>query len=213
MDAEVKKGPIVHGIDIRKHVTSSWSEEDVVKLLNGYREGLSCSRIAARISSVQTRNAVIGKLHRMGLAGRGAPKRRRPTAAQRSQRKKINDAMYGGTRKKTERTKTAAAPVEIGGGWRNYPQMESEPQAPSDFVELVVPENERRGLQDLEASDCRWPIGDPLKPDFHFCNGKHIPGSPYCLHHSRAAYQPIVVRRQRPARHVFEPRIVETEIV
>ncbi len=51
-------------------------------------------------------------------------------------------------------------------------------------------------LIDLEQSDCRWPIGEPRHPDFHFCGEPHVPGRPYCAHHWAMAFQPSRPRNQ-----------------
>ena len=65
-----------------------------------------------------------------------------------------------------------------------------------DYEELVVPLNERRYIETLTESSCRWPIGDPQHKDFHFCNCDHMPGSPYCEFHSSIAFQPAQARRR-----------------
>jgi hypothetical protein len=54
-------------------------------------------------------------------------------------------------------------------------------------------------LLDLESNDCRWPIGEPRQPDFHFCGKPHVPGRPYCELHWSMAFQPPRPRHQRPA--------------
>jgi GcrA cell cycle regulator len=69
--------------------------------------------------------------------------------------------------------------------------------------ELVIPPAERKTLQMLTESSCRWPIGDPQSPDFHFCNRNKVPGLPYCEHHARRAFQPPQPRRRD--REIGEP--------
>jgi GcrA cell cycle regulator len=57
----------------------------------------------------------------------------------------------------------------------------------------------RKTVLDLEPHDCRWPIGEPRHPDFHFCSQPCTPGRPYCAHHWSMAFQPPRPRQQRPA--------------
>jgi len=56
----------------------------------------------------------------------------------------------------------------------------------------------RKTLLDLESNDCRWPVGEPRHPDFHFCGKPHAPGRPYCQEHWNMAFQPPRPRNQRP---------------
>ena len=81
---------------------------------------------------------------------------------------------------------------------------DTEPYTPP-AEELVIPMNERKYIQTLTESCCRWPIGDPQQPDFHFCGKKKVAGLPYCEVHARRAFQPPQPRRRD--REVFEPAI------
>src|SRR5206468_2292985 len=74
-------------------------------------------------------------------------------------------------------------------------EPESEPQ--SELVNNVIPLGQRRNLLELNEETCRWPIGDPGNTDFFFCGGQSIAGLPYCAYHSRVAYQPVNMRRDR----------------
>ncbi len=62
--------------------------------------------------------------------------------------------------------------------------------------ELVIPLAERASILTLKEPMCRWPIGDPGEPDFHFCGRKKFGSLPYCEHHARMAYQPVQLRRR-----------------
>lgn len=141
---------------------ANWTDERVEQLKTLWTEGLSASQIARTIGGV-TRNAVIGKVHRLGLTGRVAPAQpehpRQPAAVQ-------------------QRPAVAAAHPEE----PPRPQTEEEPQALDDGHFATV----------LTITDhmCRWPIGDPSDGEFHFCGRKVKPGSPYCEAHARKAYQP-----------------------
>jgi GcrA cell cycle regulator len=161
---------------------ATWTEERVEMLKKLWSEGLSASQIAAEIGTV-TRNAVIGKVHRLGLSGRGKAKAASP---QRS--------------KKPPRTPSAPIalpqPVTRNAGALNAAPMviEREPLATMDDV--VVPISERVTIMDLRESMCRWPMGDPTKPEFRFCGARSLAGLPYCNHHSRIAYQPVADRKR-----------------
>ena len=72
---------------------------------------------------------------------------------------------------------------------------DTEPYTPP-AEELVIPLNERRSIQTLTETCCRWPIGDPQIADFHFCGRKKIAGLPYCDFHARRAFQPPQPRRR-----------------
>ena len=69
---------------------------------------------------------------------------------------------------------------------------------PEVFVEddIAVPMSERVTIMDLRESMCRWPMGDPTKPEFRFCGARSITGLPYCTHHARIAYQPVADRKR-----------------
>jgi GcrA cell cycle regulator len=61
---------------------------------------------------------------------------------------------------------------------------------------VVVPISRRLGLTELTESTCKWPVGDPMKDDFHFCGNDSPDNSPYCTYHARLAYQPSSDRRR-----------------
>jgi len=73
--------------------------------------------------------------------------------------------------------------------------LEVEPEP--ELVDNVIPLGQRRTLLELTEDTCRWPIGDPGHADFFFCGGPSISSLPYCAYHSRVAYQPANIRRDR----------------
>ena len=159
----------------------SWTDERVETLKKLWAEGHSASQIAAELGGV-TRNAVIGKVHRLGLAGRAkspssaAPRPRKPRAASHMMRVP-RTSMRGNT--------ALAHAYDL--------DIEPEPE----LVDNVIPLGQRRSLLELTEETCRWPIGDPGTPDFFFCGGPAITSLPYCAYHSRVAYQPTNLRRDR----------------
>ena len=167
-----------------------WTEERVELLKKLWGEGLSASQIAGRLGQV-TRNAVIGKVHRLGLSGRATTSRMkshrpRPRAAT---AKRLSQAPLS-PRSATRRCA------------RLY-QADTEPYVPP-VEELVIPVAERRSIETLADCDCRWPIGDPQESDFHFCGKRKVVGLPYCEFHARRAFQPPQARRQR---EIVEPAV------
>lgn len=149
-----------------------WTDERIETLKTLYGDGLSASQIGAELGC--TRNAVIGKVHRIGLRRRG-----RPVAVSRPQ-----------PRHKPQRR----APIKQGAIVRAPQQPYVEP---TPIEDSAIPTAQHCSLLELTSKTCRWPIGDPGKPDFFFCGGPadNNLGLPYCSYHSRAAYQPATVRR------------------
>ncbi len=161
----------------------AWNEERTAECVKLWKEGLSANQIANRLGGV-SRNAVIGKIHRLGLSGRANPPRPKSVRARR-ERKAANDKPP-----KFKTTGNAAFRALFNGG-------ANEPYTPP-VEELVIPLAERRYIATLEAGECRWGIGDPKHADFHFCGKRQHPGLPYCTHHARIAFQPPQAKGTRP---------------
>lgn len=166
----------------------AWTDERVELLKKLWSEGLSASQIAGRLGGV-TRNAVIGKVHRLGLSGRAT------TSRIKSHRPRAREASA------VKRTVRPARPAVAGNpAVRALYTPETEPFSPA-VEELVIPLHERKTIQTLTGSCCRWPIGDPQLAEFHFCGKEKVAGLPYCEHHARRAFQPPQPRR-REREHV-----------
>ena len=163
----------------------AWNDERVELLKKLWSEGLSASQIAGRIGGV-TRNAVIGKVHRLGLSGRATTSRMKTHRP----RQRMANAK--------QRPAAAAKPrfAQVGNpALRALYQPEAEPYTPM-AEEIVIPLAERKSIQTLVECSCRWPIGDPQMADFHFCGKNKVPGLPYCEFHARRAFQPPQARRR-----------------
>ncbi|GLK81704.1 GcrA family cell cycle regulator [Methylopila turkensis] len=179
-----------------------WTDERVELLKKLWADGLSASQIAAELGGV-TRNAVIGKVHRLGLSGRAksapsaAPRLRKPAASP-SHRVSAPIAAtaarapQSATYATRGATALAAAPV-----------MEARTIAapaprvvPVQLVETQPIVCENVTIMELRENMCRWPLGDPSQPDFRFCGGRCTPGQAYCAHHASIAYQPTNDRRR-----------------
>jgi len=160
----------------------AWTDERVELLKKLWAEGLSASQIAGRLGGV-TRNAVIGKVHRLGLSGRATSSRSSAPRPRRSHAPRPHRApsLTFGTRGNAALKASYEAEYEL---------------SPAPLEELVIPLHERASIQTLKETMCRWPIGDPAEEDFHFCGRKKFGTMPYCEHHARMAYQPAQSRRR-----------------
>lgn len=165
----------------------SWTEERVALLRRLWEDGQSASKIAAQLGGV-TRNAVIGKVHRLGLAGRV----------------KAGEETTVAVAKPVEAEKApvpapAPEPVVV---VSHRPAPEFPQAAPLAPIAAAVPEpvtipvSQRVTIMDLRESMCRWPLGDPTTPEFRFCGARSITGLPYCTHHAEIAYQPATERKR-----------------
>ena len=162
----------------------SWTDERVELLRKLWSDGLSASRVAAELGAGITRNAVIGKIHRLGLAERAktasAP---RPRAAK--------------TPRQHVQPRAPQGPAMIGNVALALSQHPALAPARALAEDVVVPISERVTLMELREAMCRWPMGDPASPDFRFCGAKSpIGAGPYCAYHARVAYQPAQDRRR-----------------
>jgi GcrA cell cycle regulator len=158
-----------------------WNEERVATLTKLWREGYSASQVARQLGGV-SRSAVIGKVHRLGLAGRDAPSRPHSPGGRPSNRIR---ATAGGVRR-------AAAAVR-----QARPEA---PIAPRIQIEL----SPTATMTTLTEHACRWPIGDPDQPGFGFCGRLKGPHAAYCAGHSAMS----VRRREAPLRTKEIDRLV-----
>ncbi|TPN89484.1 GcrA cell cycle regulator [Mesorhizobium sp. CU2] len=167
----------------------NWTDERVELLRKLWSEGLSASQIAAQLGGV-SRNAVIGKVHRLKLSGRG-----RATAAPARQKKTVQGASM---QKSVARAASATRHVTVGATALQV-QFDAEPVARHyirPVENVVVPISRNLQLVELTERTCKWPNGDPLSEDFSFCGTESAETGPYCKYHSRVAFQPAAERRR-----------------
>lgn len=159
-------------------VGANWTEERIDTLKRLCSEGFSASQIAAELGGGLTRNAVIGKLHRLGL--------KKPTASFAP----------------AKRTRPVSRPKPP------PPAIAARPAAPAVIPEPPIPpaqlpdapEPKRLRVLQLTERTCKWPIGDPRRLDFCFCGNEAARGGPpYCHYHAGIAYQPREPRRRAAA--------------
>jgi GcrA cell cycle regulator len=167
----------------------SWTDERVELLRKLWLEGLSASQIAGELANGITRNAVIGKVHRLGLSGRVKAQVVPSTRIRLKQPQRPMMTRSGGS---IIRGNTALA-------------LKAEPfeyLAPKPVENIVIPISERVTIMELKESMCRWPHGDPTSAEFRYCGAHKTTASegPYCSYHTRMAYQPIQERRRERER-------------
>ena len=230
----------------------SWTDERIERLKSLWTKGMTASHIADELGGV-SRNAVIGKAHRLGLQSRPSPvkpnepepkaKVKAKEKAEATPLEAKKPAAEAPQRPATPRPERKAEPrpaapvvddfddddeeedgaqadapgaapakpkaaeplvrsIGPGGFVRQGPSDQQAPIPPAPPRRLVPakpsPEvAEKTGLLDLNEKICKWPIGHPGEPDFHFCGRQANPGCPYCGEHCGVAYQAQLPRRDR----------------
>ena len=200
----------------------SWTEERIERLKKMWHDGATASQIADELGGV-SRNAVIGKAHRLGLEQRPSPvkpgeekevKKPAPAAAApkaAAPRADISKAVPAAPAAAAPHAAQPAPPphreiqyrsIGPGGFIRQGPGDQQPPIPPAPPRRLVPakpsPEvADKTSLLDLNDRICKWPMGHPGEPDFHFCGEPSNPGFPYCVAHCGVAYQAQLPRRDR----------------
>jgi len=204
----------------------AWTDERIDQLKKMWEKGMTASQIADELGGV-SRNAVIGKAHRLGLKSRPSPVKAKDSKAKKKAVAKPKAAPKKAAPKKAVpaavrkpepqdtpaqagSSESAAPPAppqtqyrSIGpGGFTRQSPADQAPLPPAPPRRLVPakldPEfEEKTGLLDLSERICKWPMGHPGEPDFHFCGGPVNPGFPYCVEHCGRAYQAQLPRKDR----------------
>ena len=196
----------------------SWTDERVEQLKKMWGEGQSASQIAKELGGV-TRNAVIGKVHRLGLSNRAgatpAPAAKAATTAKAEPKAKP----AAKPRSAPARDAAKAAPAEpaaaaapeqpkpatpmrrqiIPAGQPLPPQPSANEISPEALASVreVEKKSKKISLMELTERTCKWPVGDPATDDFWFCGLSTQTGKPYCEAHVGVAFQPMSSRRDR----------------
>lgn len=209
----------------------SWTDERIERLKKMWTKGATASQIADELGGV-SRNAVIGKAHRLGLESRPSPvkpgeeKEKKAAARPAPAPKAVKPAAaakpapaLAAPREPASaipHSQLAAAPAQSkladpgiqyrsvgpGGFIRQGPGDTQAPIPPAPPRRLVPAKPsaevaDKTSLLDLNDRVCRWPMGHPGEPDFHFCGQAANPGYPYCVEHCGVAYQAQLPRRDR----------------
>ncbi|MEM8729986.1 MAG: GcrA family cell cycle regulator [Pseudomonadota bacterium] len=193
----------------------SWTDERVELLKKMWGEGQSASQIAKELGGV-TRNAVIGKVHRLGLSNRStgaapasaaapAKPEAKPKAAAKPEVKakpapQADRAPTSGADTAGEgETRTPARKQIIPAGQPLPPQPSANEISPEALAKVseIEKKAKRLTLMELTERTCKWPVGDPATDDFWFCGLPAQAGKPYCDAHVGVAFQPMSARRDR----------------
>jgi GcrA cell cycle regulator len=204
----------------------SWTDERIERLKKMWSAGATASQIADELGGV-SRNAVIGKAHRLGLDARPSPvkpgeeKDKKPSTSSSAAAAKPAPRADAASRRPApaapeqagspapERTPQRVQPEGIqyrsigpGGFVRQGPGDTQAPIPPAPPRRLVPAKPsaevaDKTSLLDLNERICKWPLGHPGEPDFHFCGNPANPGFPYCVEHCGVAYQAQLPRRDR----------------
>lgn len=188
----------------------SWTDDRVEILKKMWGEGQSASQIAKELGGV-TRNAVIGKVHRLGLSNRTTTGAAAPAAAAPKAEAKPKAAPKAAAKPKAEpkEEEVEAAPAPrpnlparakiIPAGQPLPPQPSANEISPEALAKVseIEKKSKKIGLMDLTERTCKWPVGDPATDDFWFCGLPVQQGKPYCEAHVGVAFQPMSARRDR----------------
>ena len=195
----------------------SWTDERVELLKKMWGEGQSASQIAKELGGV-TRNAVIGKVHRLGLSNRTTGSSKPAATAEPKEKPAPKAAAKPKAQPKTEPARpvtpepaAAAAPAAearpstparkqiIPAGQPLPPQPSANEISPEALAKVNEIEKKAKKLTLMELTErtCKWPVGDPATEDFWFCGLPTQQGKPYCEAHVGVAFQPMSSRRDR----------------
>jgi len=206
----------------------SWTDERIDRLKKMWSDGATASQIADELGGV-SRNAVIGKAHRLGLDARpspvkageekekkasapaGAAAKAPPRADSSARRAPTAEPAETGEEEAPRPPRSPQRPQPDGAQYRSIGPGGFVRQGPGDTQAPIPPAPPRRlvpakpsaevagktGLLDLNDRICKWPLGHPGEPDFHFCGKAANPGFPYCVEHCGVAYQAQLPRRDR----------------
>lgn len=193
----------------------SWTDERVETLKRMWAEGQSASQIAKELGGV-TRNAVIGKVHRLGLSNRvggGKDEAEDDTPAAKPAPEPKVEARPEPVAAKPAPERpapVASAPASnvtplpirkpiVPAGQPLPPQPSANEISPEALASVREVEKRARKLSLMELTErtCKWPVGDPATEDFWFCGLPSLPGKPYCEAHVGVAFQPMSARRDR----------------
>lgn len=182
---------------MRETSNMSWNDERVNTLKKLWAEGHSASQIAKQLGGV-TRNAVIGKVHRLGLSGRATPSRpvKRPPRLARPKPRFLADGTVAAA---------AAAPATPAPSLP-VPALAIERATAIKPLPPLLVDGTPATILTLRDTMCKWPIGDPADPKFAFC-GRKADCGPYCAEHAQVAFQPARKREGRKSEYDYVRRI------
>ena len=161
----------------------SWDDNTTDLLKKYWSQGLTASQIAQKIGNV-TRNAVIGKAHRLNLQARATSKKTR---------QKINTEENNNTEVKTQKLGRKARFKAL-------------------LLDKNFEQENPKKLEELTDETCRWPIGHPYEEKFYFCGRKPMEKFPYCKLHVLYAFQPKNAKEEDQITEEDIPQFIEKKI-
>ena len=189
----------------------SWTDDRVEILKKLWVEGQSASQIAKELGGV-TRNAVIGKVHRLGLSNRAtSSSSSKSDTKSKPSVKSMSDTKRVSNKTSTSKVTSANSPSEprsnvtslrrqiIPAGQPLPPQPSANEISPEALARVSEIEKKAKKISLLELTErtCKWPVGDPATEEFWFCGLPSQAGKPYCEAHVGVAFQPMSQRRDR----------------
>ncbi|WP_298837499.1 GcrA family cell cycle regulator [uncultured Roseobacter sp.] len=184
----------------------SWTDERVEMLKKMWGEGQSASQIAKELGGV-TRNAVIGKVHRLGLSNRATAAAKPEAKAKPAPKAEAKPkAAPKPAEPAAARAEPEAAPKPLPARKQIIPAGQPLPPQPSANeispealakVSEIEKKAKKLSLMELTERTCKWPVGDPATDNFWFCGLPVQQGKPYCEAHVGVAFQPMSSRRDR----------------
>ena len=189
----------------------SWTDDRVEILKKLWVEGQSASQIAKELGGV-TRNAVIGKVHRLGLSNRAtSSSSSKSDTKSKTSVKSMSDPKRVSDKTSTSKVNSANSPSEprsnvtslrrqiIPAGQPLPPQPSANEISPEALARVSEIEKKAKKISLLELTErtCKWPVGDPATEEFWFCGLPSQAGKPYCEAHVGVAFQPMSQRRDR----------------
>ena len=189
----------------------SWTDDRVEVLKKLWVEGQSASQIAKELGGV-TRNAVIGKVHRLGLSNRAtSSSSSKSDTKSKTSVKSMSDTKRVSNKTSTSKVTSANSPSEprsnvtslrrqiIPAGQPLPPQPSANEISPEALARVSEIEKKAKKISLLELTErtCKWPVGDPATEEFWFCGLPSQAGKPYCEAHVGVAFQPMSQRRDR----------------
>ena len=203
----------------------AWTEERVKKLTLLWKSGNSASKIAIELGEGVSRNAVIGKIHRLGLSERGSgsnvsgPKKIQnkmkdknlskhqdlkvsqldnilEESSQRKGKKRGRKPSIKNLTSSENKSTTGSNANENSSLAVGQIDNEIDKVALANMIEIEK-KAKKLSLLELTEKTCKWPIGDPATSEFWFCGHPSEQGKPYCNTHISIAFQPIATRRDK----------------
>lgn len=159
----------------------TWTEQKIQMLKDMWGHGYSASEIAKRLGGL-TRNAVIGKAHRLKLSSRPSPIKHNEEGMISASDPSLANVLPS---MKSTRKRVMLRPLPV------VPVPSTVKASVRESFPVIEKTKRTEGIAVTKAGErhCRWPVGDPRSPDFRFCGCSAYEGLPYCIDHARVAYQ------------------------